>query len=271
MQLHRQLPDANRLSVVTATVLLAYALTPFVTLPDRFIALQLPGFLFEARLNFNTFVSILVAILAASGTDWLIQSHPQMKDKARLPHWLIPALTASVIGVPLTTLGVGLEWWVVFALGGVLFVLVLVAEYIVVDPADTRHAPASIGLTAVSFALYLVLTISLRAAGMRLYTLVLALAPAIFLVCIRSLFLRSGGRWYLSWSIGIALVISQVAAGLHYWPLTPLQFGLVILGLAYGLTSLASGIEEGRAWRTVWIEPVVMVTILWGIAFLLRT
>jgi len=271
MQSHQHLPDTNQLSVVVATVLLAYAMTPYVSLPDRFIALQLPGFLFEARLNFNTIVSILVAILAAAGTDWLLQSHPQIGDKARLPHWLIPALTAWMIGVPLTTLEVGLDWWAVFALGGLLFVLVLVAEYMVVDPGDTHHAPASIGLTAVSFALYLVLIISLRAAGMRLYMVVLAIAPAVFLVCLRTLFLRSGGRWFLGWSFGIALVIGQTSAGLHYWPLTPLQYGLVILGLAYGLTSLASALEEGRSWRTVWIEPAVMVTILWGLAFLVRT
>ncbi len=271
MRTHQHLPDANRLSVVLATVLLAYAVTPFVSLPDRSIALQLPGFLFEVRLNFNTIVSILVAILAAAGTDWLIQSHPHMRDRARLPHWLIPALTAWVIGVPLTTLNVGLEWWVVFALGGLLFVLVLVAEYIVVDPNDIRHATSSIGLTAVSFSLYLVLAISVRAAGLRLYALVLGLAPAIFLVTMRSLFLRSGGRWYFSWPLGIALVVAQVAAGLHYWPLAPLQYGLVLLGLAYALTSLAGGIEEGRSWRTVWIEPAVMVVVLWGIALLVRT
>jgi hypothetical protein len=38
-----------------------------------------------------------------------------------------------------------------------------------------------------------------------------------------------------AWSVGIALVIGQVAAALHYWPLSPLRFGLLILGLAYAL------------------------------------
>lgn len=270
MNTHQHLPDANRLSVVTATVLLGYALTPFVTLPDRFIGLQLPGFFFELNLNFSTLVSILVAILAAAGTDWLIQGHPHLEGKIRLPHWLLPALTAWAIGVPLATLSVGPEWWAVFALGGLLFVLVLLAEYIVVDANDIRYGPASVGLMAVSFALFLVLTVSVRAAGMRLYALVLTLAPTLFLVCLRSLYLRSGGRWFLNWSLGIALIIGQAAAGLHYWPLTPLKFGLLVIGLAYAVTSLAGGIEEGRSWRTVWIEPVVMLVLLWGFSLIVQ-
>ncbi|MEN4011282.1 MAG: hypothetical protein AB1453_03045 [Chloroflexota bacterium] len=270
MQSHQHLPDANRLSIVAAVILLAYALTPFVTLPERLISLQLPGFLFEMRLDFTTVVAVLVSLLAAAGTDWLIQTHPHLEGQVRLPHWLLPALTAWAIGVPLTTLEVGVEWWVVFALGGLLFILVMLAEYIVVDPQDIRHAPASIGLTAVSFALYLVLAVSVRAAELRLYTLLMILAPTLFLVSLRSLYLRSGGRWFISWAVGITLVVSQLAAGLHYLPLSPLRFGLVLLAVAYGVTSLAGGVEEGRAWKTVWIEPAVMMAVLVGLSLLVR-
>lgn len=268
MQSHQHLPDANRLSMVAAAILLAYALTPFVTLPDRLVSLQLPGFLFEMRLNFTTVVAVLVSLLAAAGTDWLIQSHPHLEGQVRLPHWLLPALTAWAIGVPLTTLEVGAEWWVVFALGGLLFLLVVMAEYIVVDSQDIRHAPASIGLTAVSFALFLVLAVSVRVAGLRLYTLLMTLAPALFLVSLRSLYLRNNGRWFIHWAAGITLVVSQVAAGLHYLPLSPLRFGLLLLAVAYGITLLAVGVEDGRPSKTVWIEPVIMAVVLVGLSLL---
>ncbi len=270
MATHQHLPDANRLSIISATILIAYASTPFINLPPRVISVQLPGFLFELQANFTTIISILVAILAAAGSDWLIQGHPHQEGKARLPHWLLPALTAWSIGIPLTTLEAGPQWWVVFALGGLLFVLVLVAEYIVVDLNDIRHAPASVGLTAVAFALYLVLAISVRAAGMRLYLLILALAPTVFLVATRALFLRSG-QWHAGWALGIALVVAQVATGLHYWPLKPLTFGLILVGLAYGLTSLAGNIEEGRPLSKIWQEPVVMIVLIWGLAVVLRS
>jgi len=268
MDAHRHLPEPERLSIVSAIVLIAYASTPFISIPTRVISLQLPGFLFQIQVNFTTIISIIVAFLAAAGTDWLIQGHPHQEGKTRLPHWLLPALTAWAIGVPLTTLEISPQWWVVFALGGLLFVLVLVAEYIVVDVNDLRHGPASVGLTAVAFALYLVLAISIRAAGVRLYLLLFALVPTIFLVSARTLFLRSGGRWHSAWAFGIGLVVGQAATGLHYWPLTPLPFGLILVGLALGMTSLAANIEEGRALKRVWQEPVVMTALIWGLALL---
>jgi hypothetical protein len=269
MEIHRHIPNVDRLSIVTATILIAYAATPYIRIPGRVISLQLPGFLFELQLNFNTIVSILVAILAAAGTDWVIQDHPHKEGKTRLPHWLLPALTAWAIGIPLTTLENSPQWWVVFALGGLLFVLVLVAEYIVVDANDLRHAPASVGLTAVAFALYLILAISVRAAGLRLYMLLLVLVPTVFLVSTRALYLRCGGQWHAPWAFGIAIVVGQAATGLHYWALTPLPFGLILVGLALGLTTLAANIEQGRTLRRVWQEPTVMVVLIWGLALLL--
>jgi len=270
MEAHEHLPDTQRLSVITATIFLAYALIPFVKIPGQQLSLQLPGFLFQVELNFGTIVSVLVALLAAAGTDWLIQSHPSAAGTARLPNWLLPALTAWVIGVPLTTLEIGIQWWAVFALGGVLFILVLVAEYIVVDPEDARHAPAGVGLIAVSFALYLVLTISIRAASLRLYAVLFAITPTVFLVTLRTLYLRCGSRWFYGWAAGITLVMGQVAVGLHYLPLSPLKFGLILVGLTYALISLASGIEDQRGGKMIWLEPVVMLVIFWGIALLVR-
>jgi hypothetical protein len=266
MDERRHMPDPDRLSVVTATVLLAYALTPFVTFPAQSLSLQLPGFFFQIQFDFTTLVSFLVAALAAAGTDWIIQAHPNLGTQARFPHWILPGITAWAIGVPLTTLSVGAEWWAVFALGGVLFTLVLLAEYIVVDPGDTRHGPASVGLIALSFALYLVLAITVRAAGLRLYALLFTLVPTIFLVSLRSLYLRTGGRWFAGWSVAIAMVVGEAAAGFHYWPLTPLRFGLLVLGLSYAITSLAGNLEEGRGWRVLWIEPAIMLSIFWGLA-----
>lgn len=271
MEPHRHLPELERLSIVSAMVLLAYAATPFISIPARVVSLQLPGFLFQAQVNFTTIISIIAGFLAAAGTDWLIQGHPHQAGKARLTHWLLPALTALAIGVPLTTLEISPQWWVVFALGGLLFVLVLVAEYIVVDVNDLRHGPASVGLTAVAFALYLVMAISMRAAGVRLYVLLFALVPTVFLVAARTLYLRSSGRWQNAWSFGIALVVAQALTGLHYWPITPLPFGLIIVGLALGLTTLAANIEEGRALKRVWQEPAVMTALIWGLALLVGT
>lgn len=266
MEERQHLPDTDRLSVLAATILLAYALLPFFNLPERSFTLPAVGILFVFRFNFATLTAVLSAALAAAGTEWLVRSHPMAGGQRTAQHWLLPAFTAWVIGLPLASLQVGLQWWAVFAFGGLLLVLVLVAEYIAVDLHDTRHAPAAVGLTAVAFALFLILCVALTAAGSRLYILLPAVALAAFSVALRSLYLRLGGRWCVAWAGGIALVVAQMVAALHYWPVSPLRFGLLVLGLAYALTSLAGSVEEGRSWRASWVEPVLMLVVMWGFA-----
>lgn len=266
MEQHQHLPDTDRLSVLAATILLAYALLPFINIPGRSITLQITGITFSFVVNFATIAAVLSAALAAAGTDWLLHSHPNLGSQSTFQHCLLPALTAWVIGVPLTTLSVSLEWWAVFVFGGLLLVGVLVAEYIAVDLYDARHMPAAVGLTAVSFAMFLILSTTLAASNTRLYVLLPALMLTIFLISLRTLYLRLMGRWRVAWAAGIALVVGQVAAGLHYWPLPSLRFGLLLLGVAYALTSIAGSIEEGRPLRAAWPEPVVMLIAAWALA-----
>ncbi len=264
----RILPDVDRLSVLWAMILLAYALTRLINFPERVLASQVAGLYLAFPINFQTIVSVLVAILAASGMDWLLQDHPALAGVPRrqvMHHWLLPSLTALVIGVPLGSLATGIEWWIVFAMGGGLLLLVFLAEYVVVDAADLRHPAATAGLTALSFALFLILAIAVREAGLRLYLLLAALVPAAGLVSLRTLYLRCG-RWMFTWAAGIAILVGNMAAGLHYWPIGPIAFGLALLAPAYALTMLAAAYEEGRPKRSWLIEPVILMAVLWGLA-----
>lgn len=266
----KQLPDSDRLSIISAAIILSYAVIPFIKLPAQNIQLQLPGLFLQYNLEFGTLVSFLVAALAAFGSDWLIQTHPRKEKHIFFRHGFIPALTAWAIGVPLNTLGIGTAWWVVLALGGVLMVLVLVSEYIVVDPNSAAYVPASLGLTVVSFALYLILAIAIRAASVRLFFMLPALIPTLGLLVVRSLYLSSNGKWQWFWSIGIAVFVGQIAIGMHYLPIHSIAFGLVLVGVAYPLTILVSGIEEGRKAASLWLEPLVLFLIFLSIAFIIK-
>jgi hypothetical protein len=257
---HEFLPNIDHLSVITATVLLAYALTAYFHFPTRTLDLQLPGFLLTMNINFMTVISIVVAILAAAGSDWLISAHPSIGEARRFHHWLIPAFTALVISVPLNSLQVSPSWWMVFALGGLLLTGVLIVEYISVDPADLRFPIARVSLSAMSFALFLVLLIAVRGAGLRLYVVLAAILPASAVVIAKTLHLRLGG-WNLAWIGGITLVVLQVATGLFYLPLKPIQFGLILIGVTYGLINLAGSIEEKRSNSVIWIEPLLLMGI----------
>lgn len=256
------------LSILSAVILLAYAVSRFVDIPVSELGMQLPGFYLAFEINIHTIVSVLVAGLTAAGADMLVLEHPALGKKRTVEHWLLPALTALTLGVPLNQLPVSLEWLVSFVIGGIILMLVLVAEYIAVDPGDERFPIASAGLTAVSYALFLILAISLQSAGLRLYLILPALVLAAALVCLRTLHLRLKGQWLYLNTFVVTLILTGIIAALHYWPLTPITFGLLILGPAYSLTSLMGALSEGQHLRRALIEPgvvllVVSVTAIW--------
>ena len=266
---HRFLPDANRVSVLAAVVLLAYALTRLFETPHFPFAVSLAGISFSFDVNLNLAVAFLAAGLTATGTDWLLRSHPAFKRNA-FEHWLLPALTAWGISFPLYTLPSGIFWWLAFGLGGSLLVLVFLAEYVVVDPMDERYAIAAAVLTALSFVLFFVLTISMRFTGVRLFVQLPVLSIAAGLVALRTLHLRLGGRWELNWASGIALVTAQLAAAWHYWPLAPVQYALVLFAPVYGATALAVSLGEDVPARRALVDPLVVLAVLWGLALGIR-
>lgn len=244
-----------------ALVLIAYSLTAVISFPKQSLNIQLPGFLLSVEINFLTVVSVIVAVMAAAGCDWLINDHPFLEKSTFWYHSLIPAMTALVIGVSLDVLQVSPAWWGVFALGGILLGAVFISEYISVDPADIRSPLAIISLTAVSLGLFLTMVIALRGSGQRLYLILAAIAPASFLVAARCLILRTSDAWKPVWALGIAIVVTEVAAGLYYLPLLPIQFGLILMGILFALITLAGNIEESRSSARLWMEPALLFLV----------
>ncbi len=263
------LPSADRLSVITAILFLVYALASLVQLPVEEFDIQLFGSVYPLRLNLASLVSLMVALLAGLGADWLLRGHPVLKKQSTTQYLLIPAMTAWVLGVTLNTLRLSPQWWLMFVLGMVLLVVVYTAEYIIVDLSDLRHIPAVMVLIAVSFALFLILSTAVDASNARLYVLFPAVVVAMFMVSLRTLYLRLEGIWCFAWSAAIALIVGQVAAGLHYLPLSPLTFGLLLTGLGYGLTSLAAGLQTESKGFHLWLEPGLMLGVITTLALIL--
>lgn len=260
-----QLPRAERLSVLSGVILLAYATSRFIDLPLREVSIQLPGFFLAIDINLQIIVTFLVAGLTATGADFLVREHPHLSGRRTLEHWLLPALTAGVLAVPLYRMPIGVAWILSFAIGGALLMLVLISEYIVVDADDVRYPLASSGLAAVSFALFLLLAIGLRSAGLRLFFILPALTFSLFLVILRTLNLRAHGHQLVMPSLAVTLIAAQIMTTLHYWPLAPITFGLAILGPAYSLTSFMGGLVQGEPWRQAIVEPGIVLLVVLGI------
>lgn len=195
MQENRNLPDLNRMSILVALICLLYALTPYIQFSTGPLDFNLGGIRFTYRISFVTLVSLLAAALAVSGANWIFMSHPGKRARQLIPHWLLPGLTAWAISIPLSSLDVGVAWWIAFGFGSFLLLLVILFEYIVIDLSDIQYPFAAIGLSAVAFILFLILIISVQSAELRLYLKLPIVIVPLALITLRVLYLRTNGIW----------------------------------------------------------------------------
>lgn len=262
--------ETEKLSMIMASIMLAYSITPFVNIPNRELNLQFPGFLFLLRVDYIGLVSILSAGLGATGMAWLLLSFSEEGLQGKdVQHLLLPALTAWAIGVPLGAIEINLQWWAVFVFGGIMLTFVFISEYITVDLDDPRSPLAIIGLSAVGYVVYLVLSVAMRGAGVRLYLILPVFFLTASLISWRIFNLRLSGTYKYHWSLATAIITTQVAIGLHYLPVLPIQFGIILTGLCYSVISFAILFEKSLEVRKSWMEPFIFFLLFNGIALIL--
>jgi hypothetical protein len=149
-------------------------------------------------------------------------------------------------------------------------VAVFMADYITVEPGAPNYPIASAGLIALSYALFYLFVIALRTAGARLFVIIPAIFLAAGLVSLRTLHLRQSGRWDFPWAIGIGIICVQITGGMHYWPLSAVQFGLILIGPLYALTTFTYSLGEDVPLRTALVEPGIILALTWITAIFLR-
>jgi len=263
-------PDRDRLSVLTALVLVAYILTRVVVLPPATAEVRLLGLLVRVQVNTLSVMLALAGALAAAGADWLIRAHPwHPAGQSTRQHWIVPGLAALGAGAILARIPEGPAWWIGLGLAAVLLLTVLVTEFVLVDADDPRYDGAAIGVTALAYLLLAGSLYAIRASGLRATFAI----PLIFLaatsVAWRLLLLDGPRPGTLAYAFVIGLAAAQIAWGLHYWPIAPLRWALM-LGLAvYVGTGLIQAHLRGGIDRAARFEfSAVAVLALLGIAIL---
>ncbi|MCJ7715029.1 MAG: hypothetical protein MUO54_00725 [Anaerolineales bacterium] len=266
------LPDLNTLSILVSTILLAYTLTHFVSIPPLEFEVTILGIYFQIGINFSTLVTLLVAGLTASGSAWLLLDHPA-KDPGQTTavHWLLPSLTSLVLMLAIEQLPFGGIWWIAAFFSGFLLILVFIAEYIVLDSSNPYFLPAEMGITSLSIVLFLILAVSLHSAEFRLFYRIPILSFSAALVFLRVIHLRQNGFWAITQGSVSFLLIGEIAAGLHYWPMQSVNFGIALAGPLYALIEISDRFQtenpkvelQDIAW------PLLIVIISWGFAILL--
>lgn len=257
----RSVPDRNRLSVVTAVILLAYALARFVQLPSRELKATLFGSSIGIELNGNVIILLMVAALISTGSDTLIRSHPKLEGgfgRTAL-HWILPGATALALGLLLNLAPLGPVWWLGLAISALFLVIVLVAEYAVVDPDDPSFTAAAFGLTALGYIVALALFGWMRYTGARAALSATAAAILAALIAVR-LFMLGGAPFRPSvlYAGVVGLVIGQAMWAVNYWRTTPVAGGLMLLVLFYVLYGIAWQRLSGQITRRVIIEFAIV-------------
>ena len=229
------------MSVLSALVLLSYTLLRIVELPASRAEFSVLGLLLRFEINTRNVMLSLAAALTAAGADWLIRAHPWREPgRSTREHWVMPGLAALGVGAILARLPMGPIWWLGLGLSAALLIAILATEYIVSEADDPRYDGAALGLTTLAYLFLVGALFAIRATGQRATFAV----PLVFLasgaVAWRLLKLELPRRLVAIYAALVGLVLAQISWGLHYWPITPLRFAL-ILGLA---GYLATGITR---------------------------
>jgi hypothetical protein len=262
-------PKSERISALTALVLLTYGLVRMVVLPTVETEIELLGLLIEIEFKTQSVMLILTAGLAAAGTDWLIQGHPERRLGERLSaeNWVIPAMAALAVGVIVIRISEGPPFWIGLLLGAILLVAVFTAEFIVSYVRDPRYEVVAnllvgLALLLLTSALITIYTQQLRA----LFAIPLIfIASAVVTWRLYRLNLPSIRVW--PWAILSSSICSQIAIGLHYWPLQPLRVSLLLglsLYISYRLIAshLVDKIDTSQLVENAIVGSVALIAIL---------
>jgi len=267
------LPDLNRFSIVTALSSLMLGLT--FTLPPSGgqNSATILGVIFNFEFNLYAFFPLLVALIASTGAIWVLRGHPQFLDAPQrawklLPNIILPALSLFILSFTLREMARNNVWWVVYALGSLLFGLVLAAEYNVLDLRYETHPAASLGLIGLSHALFLILSVVLRTGRMRLYIVIPLIVLSAIFIGLRTINLRTQGSWRLEYALLISLLIGQLAVSLQYLFLNPLQYGILLTASLYILISVTCGIIQHLKKLELLMEPGLMLVFCIGLLIL---
>lgn len=232
-------PDLDRLSSLSALILLTYGLVRIARLPTLEAELRLFGLSVPLIMNTRFIMLGLAAALSTLGAGWLVQSHPRLQGQ-RLDYvqLVLPGLAAIGLGGLLTGIATGPAFWIGLPLGAAFLMVTFTAEFYAADPADPRSSAWALVLHVLAYLLILEVFFAVRASSLRAIFVVPAVLLTSSSVAWRLLSLLHEKPVDIRYALVAGWIAGQLAWALHYLPILPLQSALLLTLVNYVTVTL---------------------------------
>jgi hypothetical protein len=150
------IPGRQRLSVLVGLILLSLIMTQFIDVPTRTFAVDVLGSQLGIDLSTGWLMAIMLAGLVCTGADALVRTHPRAQElelRYTFVYWILPGLLGLAAARLLADAPTRPIWAAGLVATGLIFVVVLVAEYTTVDPLAPIYPQARLFLNVVAYAL----------------------------------------------------------------------------------------------------------------------
>ncbi len=247
--------------VLAGLVFATIAERPAWTLP--LIVLDSP---LTLRLSAPWLIALLLALLVSAGTDLLLDpdaAGAEMTTRGDAAAWILPSMVAVVGALLIARFEpLSARWIVVFVGVGLSLSLALLGEVYVVDLTNRHRDAIRYGLLALTYAVGLLVFVTVYSAHVRTALSGTATALASFLLALSLLRWptdRSDSRW--PYAVTAALIVGLATWGLNRAALDSLTGGGVLLLEFYVVTGLARQlIQREFTWRVL-IEFAVVAAV----------
>jgi hypothetical protein len=257
----------DRISVATWLIVFGLGLSLIIDLPTVVVNLRAFRTPLNISLNETVLAAVVLAVLAAAGTESVISVHPRLRGRGggrrTWATWALP-MALTIIATLLLPAAKTRQLQVAGLLvTGALLALILFFLYATVEPGRSGFRRSRLVLDALAYGSALILFVFVyqtRTRSLLSGPLIAGTAVLLAVEILRTTTRRQGVVW--SYGLIIGLVLGEVTWALNYWKLLPgLTGGLILLLIFYLFTGLAQQGVRGRLTRRVVIEFAVFTLL----------
>ncbi len=269
------MPRYDRLSILVSLILLGLVVTQVIELPTRivsFVALGVPTTIY---LSSRWFIGAILVILAGTGTDSIVRSHPHAHNTDRgysFSFWGLPC-AFTLFSLFLLPLSPDKFFWLGgLALTGLVLSLIIIAQYHTIEPRDRYYHIARWGLNlAVYLAIFVFCTLiyGARARSLLSATAILMLGAALGAELLRGHASKGEVRRTWLYALIVGILLGEIAWALNHLSLSDLAGGIFLLLVFYVTSGLARQHLRGGLARNVVIEFAIVSILGLGLLYLM--